>query len=297
MKALIQNHAARWVALFFIVSGLIWALAGPAHAQAARAAVQSQAQAREQTLVTDQNAEHVREQFTEILQKYSPALGQILRLDPSLMEREDYMSAYPAVVTYLQQHPEIKRNPSYYLQRYSNEYSYYNSDPRARAWENMFEMLGVFVIFVMVILALAWLVRTAIDYRRWGRINKVQTEVHTKLLDRFSGNDELLAYVKSPAGAKFLESAPITLDGAPRTMGSAMNRIMWSMQAGIVLAACGIGMNYVSYRVDPYNQDPVFTISVILLSLGIGFFASAALSFFLSRRLGLIAEPQTSPGS
>ena len=120
----------------------------------------------------------------------------------------------------------------------------------------------------------------------------MQTEAHTKLLDRFTGNEELLAYVKSPAGAKFLESAPIMLDGGPRMMGAPINRILWSMQAGVVLAACGIGMNYVSRRVDPYSQDPVFAVSVILLSLGLGFFASAALSFVLSRRLGLI-DPET----
>ena len=295
MKAFIQNRTARLVALFFLLTGLIWAFAGPAHAQATRTAAPQQAQTQTRSMadtVIDQNAEHVREQFMSILQKYSPALGQILRLDPSLMSREDYMAAYPAAVAFLEQHPEIKRNPTFYLQRYANDYSYYYSDPRARAWENMFEMFGVFVIVLSVLGGLGWLLKTAIDYRRWGRMTKVQTEAHTKLLDRFTGNEDLLAYVKSPAGSRFLESAPIMLDGAPRGMGSPMNRIMWSMQAGVVLAACGIGMNYVSYRVDPYSQDPVFTISVILLSLGLGFVASAALSFVLSRRLGLI-DPET----
>jgi hypothetical protein len=210
------------------------------------------------------------------------------------MGRDDYMAAYPAVVTFLAQHPEIKRNPSYYLRRYSSDYYY--SDPRSRAWQSMFEMFGVFVIVLTIVAALGWMLKTAINYRRWGRLTKVQTEAHTKLLDRFTGNEDLLAYVKSPAGAKFLESAPIMLDGGPRVMSAPINRILWSMQAGVVLAACGIGMNYVSGRVDPYSQDPVFAVSVILLSLGLGFFASAALSFVLSRRLGLIdPETQTAP--
>ena len=289
MKVLVQNRTARLVALFFLLTGLIWAFAGPVHAQTTRAAAaQSQAQTRSAAdAAGDPDAEHVREQFMAILQKYSPALGQILRLDPSLMSREEYMAPYPAVVAFLEQHPEITRNASFYLQRYASDYYYYG-DPRSRAWQNMFEMLGVFVIVLTVLAGLGWMVKTAIDYRRWGRLTKVQTEAHTKLLDRFTGNEELLAYVKSPAGAKFLESAPIMLDGAPRMMGTPINRILWSMQAGVVLAACGIGMNYVSRRVDPYSQDPVFAVSVILLSLGLGFFASAALSFVLSRRLGLI---------
>lgn len=146
----------------------------------------------------------------------------------------------------------------------------------------------VFVIMATILGALGWLVRTAVDYRRWGRLAKVQSEAHTKLLDRFTGNEELLAYVKSPAGAKFLESAPITLDGGPRQMAAPFNRILFSMQAGVVLAAAGIGMNYVSHRVEQYAADPVFMISVILLSVGLGFFASAALSYLLSKRVGLL---------
>ena len=31
-----------------------------------------------------------------------------------------------------------------------------------------------------------------VDHRRWLRQSKVQTEVHTKLLDRFTSNDDLL---------------------------------------------------------------------------------------------------------
>lgn len=297
MKVFIQNKTARLVALFFLLTGLIWAFAGPAHAQQAQQLHRGPDQVnRPAAADSDADAERVSEQFTETLAKYSPALGQILRLDPSLMSRDDYMAAYPAVVAFLGQHPEIKRNPSYYLRRYSTDYYY--SDPRSRAWQNMFEMFGVFVIVLTIVAALGWMLKTAINYRRWGRLTKVQTEAHTKLLDRFTGNEELLAYVKSPAGAKFLESAPIMLDGGPRMMSAPLNRILWSMQAGVVLAACGIGMNYVSRRVDPYSQDPVFAVSVILLSLGLGFFASAALSFVLSRRLGLIdAETQSAARS
>jgi hypothetical protein len=47
-------------------------------------------------------------------------------------------------------------------------------------------------------------------------LSKVQTEVHTKIVDRFTANDDLLAYIQSPAGSKFLESSPIHLDAGPR---------------------------------------------------------------------------------
>ena len=281
MRAFIQTPAARRLAFILAICGLIWALAGPADAQTATAG-------QTVTVVTDQNAETVREQFNTILRQYSPGLGRVLALDPTLMGREDYMAPYPAATAFLKQHPEILRNPSYYLARYSEGYSYSYSDPRTRAWNDMMEMISVGAVMLTIVFALTWLVRTAVDYRRWGRLAKVQAEAHTKLLDRFTGNEELLAYVKSPAGAKFLESAPITLDGSPRQMNAPLSRILWSMNAGVVLTAAGIGMNYISGRIDEHMSEPVFTFGVILISVGIGFLVSAALSFFLSRRLGLI---------
>jgi hypothetical protein len=75
---------------------------------------------------------------------------------------------------------------------------------------------------------------------------------HTKLLDRFTANEEPLAYVQSTAGARFLKSAPISLDGNPRAMGAPFSRILWSMQ-GCRAGLRGIGMNYVSRTID---DDP-----------------------------------------
>jgi len=231
----------------------------------------------------------VREDFMRILQKYPPALGTVLKADPTMITNDQYLAPYPAVVAFLAQHPEVRRSPAYYLEQVRTGDSYYY-DPAMRSWDNMVEMVSVLVVMLTLLGAFGWLVRTAMDYRRWGRLAKVQAEAHTKLLDRFTGNEELLAYVKSPAGTRFLESSPIALDGGTRTMGSPVSRILWSMQAGVVLAAGGIGMNIVSGRIDPIRAEPIFMLSVVILSLGIGFVVSAGLSYVLSKRLGLFAE-------
>ena len=267
---------------------LISAWAAPVLAQTAVA------QSRE-TEPVDQ-ARQVREQFVKVLAKYPPAVARVLKLDPSLLATDAYIAPYPEIGAFLAKHPEVRRSPAYYFEQVSGssgDGGYYY-DPRTRAWDNMMEMFGVFVIMVTITGAFAWLIRTAVDYRRWGRLAKVQAEAHTKLLDRFTGNEELLAYVKSPAGARFLQSSPIALDGNPRAMGAPVSRILWSVQAGVVLAAAGIGMNYVSRRIDPINADPVYMFSVIILSVGLGFLASAGLSYFLSRRLGLLDAPRQS---
>ena len=54
-----------------------------------------------------------RMQLTQLLRQHPPAVGEVLQRDPSLLNRPDYLAPYPALVAFLQQHPEIARNPSY----------------------------------------------------------------------------------------------------------------------------------------------------------------------------------------
>ena len=37
---------------------------------------------------------------------------------------------------------------------------------------------------------------------------KIQTDAHTKIVDRLASNEDLLAYMQSPAGQRFLTSSP-----------------------------------------------------------------------------------------
>ena len=266
---------------------LISAWAAPAAAQVGGV--------REATPESPEQARQIRDQFMKVLAKYPPAVGGVLKLDPSLLASDQYIAPYPEIGAFLAKHPEVRRSPAYYFQAVSvnDGYSYYY-DRGSRAWDEI--MTGFFILLIMLTIAgsLGWLVRTAIDYRRWGRLAKVQAEAHTKLLDRFTGNEELLSYVKSPAGMRFLQSSPIALDGSPRTMGSPVSRVLWSIQGGVVLTAAGLGMNYVSRHIEQEHADPIFTLSVIVLSIGIGFLASALLSYWLSQRMGLI-NPSPAP--
>jgi hypothetical protein len=128
-----------------------------------------------------------------------------------------------------------------------------------------------------------------LNHRRWQRISKVQTEVHNKLLDRFAGTDELLAYVQTPAGRRFLEAAPIPLDDSgTQSFASPIGRILWSVQIGIVLAVGGLGFQFISGRVLPEVAEGLWVIGVLAVAFGVGFIVSAAASYVLSRRLGML---------
>src|SRR5213075_3016398 len=102
--------------------------------------------------------------------------------------------------------------------------------PQDRAidmWRDTIEGFTIGTVVLLITSGLIWLIKTLIDQRRWSRLSKIQTDVHTKLLDRFSSNEDLLTYIQSPAGRRFLESTPISVD-APRALSSPISRILWS---------------------------------------------------------------------
>jgi hypothetical protein len=243
------------------------------------------------------DAERTREQLRELLEKYPPALARVLKLDTSLLNNEAYLAPYPALNGFLAQHPEVRRSPAFFLEwvPISGGGNYYREDAQTqvyRMWNDVLAGTAGISVFVIVLLALGWAIRYIVDYRRWHRLSKVQSEVHNKLLDRMTANEELLAYVKSPAGSRFLESAPIALDPVGRKIAAPLSRILWSVQAGLVLAAGGFGLQYVANHVNPEVTQPIFAMGVLAIALGIGFVLSAVVSYVLSQRLGLFESPQ-----
>src|SRR5262245_55490301 len=197
------------------------ALANPVSAQSRKAEVApTPTQVREgqvppPTVIT-LDAEETRRQFEDVLRAYPSTLPRILRMDPMLLNNPDYLQPYPGLTQFLQQHPEIKHNPAYFLAAYGgNEGGYYRQTPQDRAidmWRNTIEGVTIGTVVLLIASGVLWLAKTLVDHRRWLRLSKIQTDVHTKLLDRFSSNEDLLSYIQTPAGRKFLESAPISID-------------------------------------------------------------------------------------
>lgn len=274
------------------------AFSSSAAAAQPRPAVERPSEVVQQIVVTqEQDAREVREKFEELLRKLPPSVGRVLRNDPSLMGNEPYMATYPALSAFIKQHPEIRTNPGFFLEQVGSHEFWSPSPPATkeeqamRLWNGMFDTISIAFVMLTITFALAWLVRTVIEYRRWNRASKVHTEVHNKLLDRFTANDDLMAYIQTPAGRRFLEAAPLSLE-TPKPVGAPFGRILWSLQAGIVVAVGALGLLFVSGRVIEEVAQPLFAVGMIALAVGVGFVASAGASLLLSRRLGLF-EPMT----
>lgn len=242
--------------------------------------------------IGDFNAERVREQFNEVLEKYPPSLGRVLKLDPSLMSNDAYLAPYPGIADFLAQHPEVGRNPSYFLERiHLWEGEGYRPDAAAqkrREIQGMLAAFAAFVVFLVVVGVVIWLIRTILETRRWNRVSKTQAEVHTKLLDRFSSNEDLLAYIQTPVGRRFLESGPAPVAEDVRPVGAPFSRILLSIQAGVVLTSAALGMLFLNSRMDDEVSAFFLVIGVVTLAVGIGFLASSAAAYVISSRLGLM---------
>jgi hypothetical protein len=97
-----------------------------------------------------------------------------------------------------------------------------------------------------------------------------------------------MAYVQSPAGQRFLSATPLVVDGDARAPGAPLGRILSSLQIGVVGAFAGAGLWIAKSNVIEEVAQPLQVIATLATALGLGFVVSAAVSFLLSRQLGLI---------
>ncbi len=241
--------------------------------------------------VDDFNAEQTRQELNDLLDKYPPSLGRVLKLDPSLLTSETYLASYPALAAFLGQHPEVARSPGYFLERIPANNWDYRMDPESIRRREMAEILAAFaafIVFVIVTGVIIWIIRTIIDHRRWNKVSKTQFDVHSKLLERMTTNDELLAYIQTPVGRRFLESGPAPIPGEPRPVGAPFSRILWSVQVGVVLVSAGAGLLLLSGRLADEFSLFFLVFGGVTFALGVGFIASGGVAYGLSRRLGLL---------
>src|SRR3984893_1608086 len=225
---------------------------------------------------SDGNAPDTQRRLYELLQQYPPSLGQVLTLDPTLLTNQAYLEPYPALAAFLAQHPEIAHNPGFFLGGFQVSRRFDYNDPKVAVIRTVQETLaGVALLigFLTVIGAITWVLRSVIEHRRWLRVSKTHTDTHTKLLDRMTSNEDLLAYMQSPAGRRFLEAAPIPLDSGPRALSAPLGRILWSVQAGFVVVFAGGGLIYSSTRFAGNStfseiELPLFVVGATAVGIG-----------------------------
>ncbi len=223
-----------------------------------------------------------RNELRSLLRRYPPQLGTVLKLDPTLLTNASYMTTYPELASFAAQHPEIAHNPDFFLEDFGND-----SPTSERILNDVMGGVGGFLVFLVLVAVFIWVIKLVVDHRRWNRA----MEVNSKMLERFTSSEELLAYIQTPAGKRFLASAPIPLENTPRPVSAPIGRMFWSLQAGLVAIAIGIGFDLVSLRVSGNASQVLYGIGVTTLLGGTAFVISAIVFYVLSRRFGLLEPP------
>ncbi len=276
---------AAWSFSGKVLLGALCLASAPTPVCAQRAAAQpASLPAAAPVAVSEQNADATRQQLRDLLSEHPPAVREVLQRDPALLTNAEYLAPYPRVAGFLASHPEIVRSPSYYLGTPHEQ-----QPPRADwMWREMLNSLSIGAVMLLVALSFGWLVRTALDHRRWQRVSRVQVDTHSKILDRLTSSDDLRSYIESPAGRQFLESAPIALDAHRQApLAAPLSRILWSIQVGVVTLLGGIALYFISRTVIDDAAQPLRVLGALAMAIGAGFLVSAGLSYALSRHLGL----------
>jgi hypothetical protein len=140
-----------------------------------------------------------------------------------------------------------------------------------------------------------WLIRILLENRRWSRVFRLQSEIHGKLIDRFASNQELLHYMETEPGKRFLEASPIPVEfERSQPLPGGLARIFAPLQIGIVLTLLGVGL-LILHRSLPDLADPLLVFSMVTLMPGFGFIISAIITWRISERLGLMPQPAAQP--
>jgi len=229
-----------------------------------------------------------RARLEEILAAQPPSLVQVLRLDPMLLTNAEYLAPYPDLRDFLAQHPDVARNPRFYVGDARSSAPFNSRSQTIDAIKELGVGIGLFLFFMTALATVTYAGRSILEHRRWLHATKIQTDAHAKLVDRLASNEDLMAYVQSPAGQRFLSATPIVVDGEARTSGAPIGRILSSIQVGVVGAFAGAGLWIAKSNVIEEVAQPLQAIATLAIALGLGFVVSAAVSFLLSRQLGLI---------
>lgn len=253
--------------------------------------------------MSEKDVATLQDQLLQLL-RVSPTLAEVVARDPSLLSDAEYVNRNnPELGRFLQAHPEIAQNPDFYL--FSNlhgEHEQPSETLERKLWPQMseHESSGIdreivsngvpFLVFLCILGSLLWLIHVLLENRRWNRIFKLQTDVHGRLIERFGTSQEVLTYMGTDAGKRFLEATPIAVGfERQQPVPSPVARVLTPLQIGVVMTLLGAGLLSMRHSVSD-GGNALLVIGMVVLMPGLGFIISAGITWALARHLGLMPD-------
>jgi len=110
--------------------------------------------------------------------------------------------------------------------------------------------------------------------------HKLQAEVQTRMIDKFSTAPEFINFLQSDAGKQFAS----TFEEVPKA--HARDRILGGITRSVVLTLLGLG--FLAICLTEAREEGFIIAGCILLALGLGYIIATVISYRLSRAWGLI---------
>jgi hypothetical protein len=294
-------HKQRWyTAMVQAIVAALMLFTAVSAAQAPRAAQPAPNAAQQ---MSEKDVSALQDQLLQLL-RVSPTLAEVVAHDPSLLSNAEYVNRNnPELGSFLQAHPEIAKSPDFYL--FNNLHPEHEQPAQTlerKLWPQMSqpESSGIdrelisdgipFLVFLCMLSALLWLTHVLLENRRWNRIFKLQTDVHGRLIERFGTSQEVLTYMSTDAGKRFLEATPIAVGFERQApVPSPVARVLTPLQIGIVMSLLGVGLLSLRHSIAD-GGVALLVLGTVVLMPGLGFIISAGITWVLARHLGLMPE-------
>jgi hypothetical protein len=140
-------------------------------------------------------------------------------------------------------------------------------------------------ISATIVISAAWVIRSIITSMKQRANTRTRAELYNKLFDKFGSAPELVEFLRSDAGLRFIEEQAAE-------PSQPLMKIMSSIRLGVSLGLVGGGILVVAnlwdrtFGEDIYNM--IALVGTVALTAGVGFIIAAAISYKLCKSWGLI---------
>lgn len=152
------------------------------------------------------------------------------------------------------------------------------------------DFLAPMLVLITTALVFGSVLRSYFLNRRLRDNARLWVELQGKVVDRFGSAPEVVRYLESDAGQRMLEGQ-VTSSASPHA------RVLDAVHTGLLVLLGGLGLRAASGVGDAEVRAVLQMVGTVGAILGFGFLLSAAVSWFLLRRWGLLgAEPLAGSG-
>jgi hypothetical protein len=143
------------------------------------------------------------------------------------------------------------------------------------------DFIAPMLVLVVGALVIGSIFRAHFVNKRLRESARAYSEVQSRLIDKFGDADQVVRYLESEAGRQLLA-------GVENGRGSAHQRVLDSLQVGIVAFLGGIGLMAASGVSNPDVHEVMNVLGRVAMLIGVGFIASALVSGTMLKSWGLL---------